>query len=235
MATSGTTTYSVNRNELIKESMQLIRAIDEGVEPNSTQLTDASRTLNIMLKAWQAHGLNLWTMEEGTLTLVQGTGQYSLADGGLSGITEKALKITQVLLRDSDDNDVPLTAITRDEYYRLPSKTTEGRPTQYYYDVQPSSTVLNIWPTPDSTNAAYTLIVVYQSPIEDMTGATNDFDCPAEWYEAIKYGLGQRLAPVYGLPYNERLMLNREAKDILDLAMSWDTEQGSVYFTVENR
>ena len=65
-----------------------------------------------------------------------------------------------------------------------------------------------------------------------MTAATDTFDFPQEWYEAVKYGLAHRLAPVYGLPYMERVMLKKDYEAILELALSWDSEQESVYFGV---
>lgn len=234
MATSGSVNYTINRDTLIKESMQLVAALDEGVSPNATQIEDHTRTLNIMLKAWQAYGLQLWTIETGDINLVASTGSYTLGPSG-SDITERPLKIVEVYIRNTDNTDITLMPLTRQEYISISSKTQTGLPTQWYYDPQLDNGVLYIWPLPDSTSAAYTLKVVYQSPIEDMDSSTDDFDCPQEWYEAIKYGLALRLAPVYGLPYNERLLLKREFDDILDLAMNWDTEQESVYFMIEDR
>lgn len=231
MATSGSVDYSLNRNALIKESLQLVGAISEGIDPNTTQYDDASRTLNIMVKAWQAYGLNLWTIETASITLTASTASYTLGPSGTAGLTERPLKVVEVYITDSDNDDTWLQPLTRQEYIRIVNKDQTGEPTQWYYDPQLSNGTLSVWPAPDSTSAAYTLKVVYQSPIEDMDSSTDDFDFPSEWYEAIKYGLGVRLAPVYGLPYNDRLMLKREFDEILDLAKSWDTEQESVFFT----
>lgn len=233
MATSGSVNYTVDRNTLIKESMQLIAAIDEGVDPNATQISDASRTLNIMLKAWQGYGLQLWTIETGDINLVASTGSYTLGPSG-SDITERPLKIVEVYLRNTDNTDTKMIPLTRQGYVSIPNKSQTGLPTQWYYDPQLDNGTIYVWPLPDSTSADYTLKVVYQSPIEDMDSSTDDFDFPQEWYEAIKYGLAVRLAPAYGLTYNERLILKREFDEILELAKSWDTEQESVYFTIEN-
>ena len=235
MATSGSVNYTVDRNALIKESMQLVGALGEGIEPNSTQYTDASRSLNIMVKAWQAYGLQLWTITTASIDLAASTASYTLGPSGTTGLTERPLKIDDVYLTDSDNNDTTLRPLTRQEYVNIANKDQTGQPTEWYYDPQLTNGVLYIWPAPDSTNAAYTLKVVYQSPIEDMDSATDDFDFPQEWYEAIKYGLAVRLAPVYGLPYNDRLMLKKEFDEILALAMSWDTEQESIYFQIERR
>lgn len=234
MATSGSADYSIDRDTLIKEAMQLVGGLGEGVSPNSTQIADYSRTLNLMLKAWQAYGLQLWTIETADINLAASTSSYTLGPAGTTGLTERPLKVVEVYLRDTDSNDTPLLALSRNEYVRIADKTTTGNPTQWYYDPQLTNGVLYVWPAPDTTSAAYTLKVVYQSPIEDMDSASDEFDLPQEWYEAIKYGLAVRLAPVFGMPYNDRLALRAEAKEILDLALSWDTEQESIYLQVKN-
>ncbi len=231
MATSGSVDYSLTRSALIKESMQLVGAISEGIDPNDTQYLDASRTLNIMVKAWQAYGLNLWTIETASIDLAASTASYTLGPSGTTGLTERPLKVVEVYITDSDSDDTWLQPLSRQEYIRIVNKDQTGTPTQWYYDPQLTNGTLSVWPAPDSTSAAYTLKVVYQSPIEDMDADIDEFDFPQEWYEAIKYGLAVRLAPVYGLPYNDRLMLKREFDEILDLAKSWDTEQESVFFT----
>ena len=231
MATSGSVDYSLTRSALIKESLQLVAAISEGIDPNDTQYLDASRTLNIMVKAWQAYGLNLWTIETASIDLAASTASYTLGPSGTTGLTERPLKVVEVYITDSDSDDTWLQPLSRQEYIRIVNKDQTGTPTQWYYDPQLTNGTLSVWPAPDSTSAAYTLKVVYQSPIEDMDADIDEFDFPQEWYEAIKYGLAVRLAPVYGLPYNDRLMLKREFDEILDLAKSWDTEQESVFFT----
>jgi len=80
VATSGSVDYSLTRSALIKESMQLVGAISEGIDPNDTQYLDASRTLNIMVKAWQAYGLNLWTIETASISCVIGSGVCILSN-----------------------------------------------------------------------------------------------------------------------------------------------------------
>lgn len=235
MTTSGSTNYTVDRNTLIKESMQLIGALGEGVDPNATQYADASRALNIMVKAWQAHGLQLWTISTASITLTASTASYILGPAGSTGLIERPLKIVEAYIRNTDDTDLVMQPLTRQQYVNIPNKSQTGLPTQWFYDPQLTNGTVYVYPAPDATSATYTLKLVYQSPIEDMDSSTDDFDFPKEWYEAIKYGLAVRLAPVYGLPYNDRLMLKRDYEEIMSLAMSWDTEQESVFFAIAGK
>lgn len=237
MATSGSTDYNIDRNTLIKECLQLVEAIGEGQDPTATQYTDASRTLNLMLKAWQAYGIQLWKEETISFSLTQGKQSYSIGLSGSPDVNEaRPLKILEAVIRDSGDNDTNLIPLTRQEYWNLSDKTTEGFPTQFYYEKSIPNGTFYIWPTADSTSAGSdTIYIVYQSPIEDVDAATDELDFPQEWYEAVKYGLAVRLAPVYGLDINRWQLLKREADEIIQLALSWDTEQESIFFRMDNR
>lgn len=78
MTTSGTTSFNPTQLQIITEALALIRVgVDE--EPlTASQSQDAERTLNLMVKAWQADGLHLWTKTEGVIFLESGQPQYKL-------------------------------------------------------------------------------------------------------------------------------------------------------------
>lgn len=78
MSTSGNTSFNPTQLQIITEALALIRiGVDE--EPlTASQSQDASRTLNLMVKAWQADGLHLWTKTEGVIFLESGQPQYKL-------------------------------------------------------------------------------------------------------------------------------------------------------------
>lgn len=81
MTTSGNTAFNPTELQIITEALALIRiGVDE--EPlTASQAQDASRTLNLMIKAWQADGLHLWTKTEGVIFLEYGQPQYKLGGG----------------------------------------------------------------------------------------------------------------------------------------------------------
>lgn len=80
MATSGTTTYSVTRDDVIQEAMELMKLVNEGEAPSSYQLTTLSRTLNLMLKAWVKRGAQLWKIRYIQVPMVAGVIQYPLGN-----------------------------------------------------------------------------------------------------------------------------------------------------------
>ena len=71
---------------------------------------------------------------------------------------------------------------------------------------------------------------MYQRPYEDMNTATDDFDFPAYWTEALIYGLAWRLSGEYGVPIQDRATIMKEAEYFHAQALSYGTEEGSIYF-----
>jgi len=84
MATSGSIDFSLNRNEIIKEAMDLIGVLSIGENPTDAEVATCSRSLNMMLKTWTTSGIHLWTQETGTLWLVEGQAKYLLGSGATS-------------------------------------------------------------------------------------------------------------------------------------------------------
>lgn len=78
MTTSGTSSYNASLLQIITEALALIR-VGVAEEPlTAEQIQDATRSMNLMVKAWQADGLHLWTKEEGVIFLEYGVPQYGL-------------------------------------------------------------------------------------------------------------------------------------------------------------
>lgn len=237
MATSGSVDYTTTRDELIKDALLLIGGIGEGVTPSSIQISDYSRVLNKMLKAWQVHGLHLWKVRQQSITPVLSDYQYTLGRDSAQVDMDRPLRIVDAYRRETSSLiDVPLTKMTREQYWLLSDKDNTGTPVNYYYDPQLDNGVLNIWPAPTSNFASnYTIEILYQAPIEDVDAATNNFDFPSEWLEAITYGLAIRIAPQHGLPMQERYALKKEAQEALDLVLEWDQEDGSILIQPNRR
>ena len=91
MAVSGSTDYVVTRNNIIYDALWLINALGENETPSNEMINRCSRVLNNMIKAWQADGLNLWTITEGIIFPIEGQVTYTI-DGSTatSAMTYKA-------------------------------------------------------------------------------------------------------------------------------------------------
>lgn len=78
MATSGVYTFTQNRNQIIKRALRQLNVIDAGKSPSAAIVADAADALNAMVKAWQASGIHIWSVEEATLFVQPGQADYDL-------------------------------------------------------------------------------------------------------------------------------------------------------------
>lgn len=232
MATSGSIDFSLNRNEIILDACEEIGIAIDGEPLEPEVVTVANRVLNRMIKAWMPHGLFLWKRDTKSITLVAATNTYTLGPTGTVSSSTRPLRILECDREDTNSISVGLNKLSLQEYDSLSNKTSTGTPVSYFYSPDIPNGTLKVWPTPDATVAAeYTIEITYQAPFEDFDNATDDPDFPAEWIEAIVYGLATRLARKYGsLSVYEQQDLKKQAQDSLELALSGDVEDGSIYF-----
>jgi hypothetical protein len=239
MATSGSTNHSTDRDNLIHDALIEchVIAVDETIANTDSKYVHANRVLNDMIKHWQVQGYNLFRRSRDTLTLVaaQGTdaNPYQFGTGGDK--TYRPLRIENMRYLDSSGNERPMTAISRDEYDRLPDKDSTGETTLFCYDPQRDPAKLYIWPVLKSGGSG-TLVYTYQRSIEDFDADADEPDYPQEWFETLKYGLAARLAPVY-YPADALMMqrLQAVAGQKLEESAAFDKEPVSTTFMVDWR
>ena len=178
MATSGSRDFELDVADIIEEAYERC-----GVEVRTGyDAKTARRSLNLMFADWANRGLNLWTVKQGTITLTKGQAQQTL--------TSDVVDLLEVVLR-RDGTDFEIQKISRGEYLTLPAKTTEGRPSQVYFDRQ-IDPVMNIWPTPE--NSTDQIVYYYVRRIEDADTLTNTTDMPFRFYPCMVAGLAYYLS-----------------------------------------
>lgn len=82
MATSGSVDFTLNRDEIVKSSLRLLGLLDPGETPDESEISNGTEALNIMVKAWQADGLQLWAQKRATILLEKSKATYSLSSTG---------------------------------------------------------------------------------------------------------------------------------------------------------
>jgi hypothetical protein len=88
MATSGTTTFNLQKSDILNLAMQRINNLGLGQVLASDDSTLLSNTLNLMIKSWQP-SLFPWTLTRGYLFLDRGQTEYHI-DGTLAHATKTA-------------------------------------------------------------------------------------------------------------------------------------------------
>ena len=224
MATSGSFDFSVDRDDVITEALQLCGVIADGETPSSDQLTSCSRTFNMLVKAWQADGMQLYRKKEYTVSLVAADNTYTLGSGG--DISEVPTRIKYAFRRDTSNIDVPLEIISDMEYQSLSNKTTSATPTSVYYEYLGTTANIYVWPTPPS-GVTDVLHIIGERPIYDFDAASDDVDIPNYYYLAISYGLALAVSAKYGVDRDTRNDLKELALYYKAEALSYDVEAGT--------
>lgn len=186
MATSGTTAFSLELTELVEEAFERC-----GAEMRSGyDLRTARRSLNLLFADWSNRGVNLWTVEQGSLSLVAGTATYSLPTDTVD-IFEQVLRTGAGSA--STQADMPVARVSVMTYATLPNKLQQGRPLQLYVDRQSPTPTVTLWPVPDSAQT-YTLVYWRLRRIEDAGNGVNTMDVPFRFIPCLVAGLAYYLA-----------------------------------------
>ena len=209
MATSGSRDFNLDVGEIIEEAYERC-----GLEVRTGyDARTARRSLNLMFADWANRGLNLWTVKQGTITLTTAQAQETL--------TADVVDILEVTLR-RDGTDYEVERISRGEYATLPNKTTQGRPSQFYFDRQ-ITPVINLWAVPE--NSTDQLIYYYVQRLQDADSLVNTTDMPFRFYPCMVAGLAYYMA-MKRAP--ERMqMLKAVYEEEFERAMTEDRDRAS--------
>lgn len=222
MATSGSYNFGMQRDDIITEALEICGAIAIGETPTDDHIASAARTLNLLVKAWQADGLQLFRRKNYTVTLVASDKDYVFGTGGT--VTEVPTRILHVFRRTSDDQDIEVSLLSDQEYQTMTAKSIESNPvTSYYYDYQGTYGTLYVWPTP-KTGVTDTLIVRGERPIYDFDSATDDADVPNYYFMALVYGLAMAMLPKWGVEEMQAQRIERLATYYKNEALTYDVE-----------
>jgi len=82
MATSGSVDYTVTRDEIITEALELLGVLEPGTTADANDVTSAARTLNMMIKAWQIDGVDVFSIKRAFMFLEKEKTDYSLGPSG---------------------------------------------------------------------------------------------------------------------------------------------------------
>lgn len=186
MATSGTTAFNLDLTEYVEEAFERC-----GAELRSGyDLRTARRSLNLLFADWANRGVNLWTVEQGTIAMVASTATYNLPTDTVD-IFEHVLRTGAGSV--STQADITMSRISVMTYATIPNKLQEGRPIQLYVDRQSPTPTVTVWPVPNDAQT-YTLVYWRLRRIEDAGDGVNTMDVPYRFIPCLVAGLAYYLA-----------------------------------------
>jgi len=153
MPTSGSTGFSPEFTEIAEEAWERAgREMRSGYD-----LRTARRSMNLMTIEWQNRGINMWTIDQGTITLTAGVNTYALPTDTID-LLEHVIRTGQNV--SSTQADLTITRISVSTYATIPNKLQQARPIQVWIQrlsgqVSPANATLSS--TINSTTTTITL------------------------------------------------------------------------------
>lgn len=222
MATSGTSTFNLDLTELVEEAFERC-----GAELRSGyDLKTARRSLNLLFADWANRGINLWTVDTGSITLVQGTATYPLPADTVD-LMEHVIRTGAG--NASTQSDLSVTRISVSTYATIPNKLTQARPIQIYINRQAPIPNVTLWPIPDGSQT-YTLIYWYLRRIEDAGTGVNTMDVPFRFIPCMVAGLAYYLSMKLPKAIERMQVLKAQYDEAWDLASTEDREKAAIRF-----
>ena len=165
MATSGSKDFELDVADYVEEAFERC-----GLELRTGyDLKSANRSLNLMLAEWANRGLNQWTITEKTVSMVKDTKTYNVdSTNATAPIDDLDVFIRETV--NSETTDIPMTRLSRAEYAHITTKSTTGKPNQYFINKQLTPTI-SVWPAPDKSST-YTIVMNVLTRMDDSDSAT---------------------------------------------------------------
>tara|TARA_R100001198_G_scaffold74032_2_gene46005 strand:+ start:1767 stop:2450 length:684 start_codon:yes stop_codon:yes gene_type:complete len=189
-------------------------------------LKTARRSLNILTLEWQNRGLNLFTIEAGTLAITAGTSTYTLPSDTIDLIEHQVRTGTG-----TNQTDTALARVSVTTYAQQTNKNTQGRPTQIYVQRLPTEVKVTLWPVPDSTTP-YTLSYYRLKGIDGLSnGIGGDVSSvPPRFVPALVSGMAYYIAMKKPDVAARVPLLKQEYEFQFQLAAGEDEETASIKF-----
>lgn len=220
MTTSGTANFNLDLAELIDEAYE--RCGKMGAL-SGYDFKTARRSLQLLSLEFANRGLNLFTLDQGTIALVNGVETYDLPLDTVD-ILESVIRTNPTT---TNQLDVPISRISVSTYATIPNKTTKGKPIQMWVErlKQPRVTV---WPAPDSDN--YELVYWRLRRIQDAGTGGNTQDVPFRFLPALVAGLAYYLSMKTPEGAQRAQALKAQFEEAWALASDEDRDRASVRF-----
>jgi len=227
--TTSTTNFNPTLNDLIEEAFERC-----GLELRSGyDFRTARRSLNFLLTEWANRGINLWTVEQGQITLVQGTITYDLPVDTVD-LLEHVIRTYPGST--ANQTDININRISVSTYSTIPNKLTQGRPIQVWINRQSGQTTdgevvppqINVWPSPDqgTLESPYYYFVYWRlRRIYDAGNGVNVEDIPFRFQNCLVAGLAYMLSVKLPDALPRVPMLKQQYDEAWEMAAGEDREK----------
>lgn len=226
MTTTGTSAFNLDLNSLVEEAFERCGAeLRTGYD-----MRTARRSLNLLTIEWANRGINLWTIEQGSIPLVQGQIAYDLPVDTIDLLDHVIRTGTG-----TNQSDININRISVDTYSTIPNKNAQGRPIQVWINRQSGATEpggvvnpqINVWPAPDGATT-YTFVYWRLRRIQDAGDGVNTQDIPFRFLPCMVAGLAYHLSRKVPGALERTAMLKMEYEELFQQAADEDREKATL-------
>jgi hypothetical protein len=235
MTTTATTAFNLDLNDLIEESFERCGSeLRTGYD-----FRTARRSLNLLTIEWANRGINLWTIEQGQITLTTGVGTYDLPVDTID-LLDHVIRTQEGTIQQTDIN---INRISESTYSTIPNKLTQGKPIQVWINRQSGATTpsgikypqINVWPTPNAPDGQYIFVYWRLRRLQDAGDGVNTQDIPFRFLPCMVAGLAYYLSlKIPGVDPNRSMALKADYEQQFQLAAEEDREKASIRFVPRN-
>jgi len=233
--TTATYAFNPDLNEIFEEAFERCgKELRSGYD-----FKTARRSLNFLLGEWANRGINLWTIEQGSVNLIQGQTTYDLPNNTVD-LLEHVIRTSSG--QGPNQTDLTITRISVSTYATIPNKLSQGRPIQVWINRQSGQTTdligataqnpqINVWPAPDqgtSQNPYYVFYYWRLKRIADAGDGVNAVNIPFRFQNCMVAGLAYMLSMKLKDVVPDRILaLKAQYDEAWELAASEDREKAA--------
>jgi hypothetical protein len=224
MATSGTSGFNLDFTEIAEEAWERAgREMRSGYD-----LRTARRSMNLMTIEWQNRGINMWTIDEGTIDLLQGVSTYDLPADTID-LLDHVIRTNPG--NTSTQSDLTISRISVSTYASIPAKLDQGRPIQVWIQRLRDAPKITVWPIPDqgTVGSPYYVFKYYRlRRIQDAGDGAETADVNFRFLPALVAGLAYQIAVKTPELAPRVPMLKEMYDEQFDLAAGEDREKAPI-------
>lgn len=196
MSTSGTATFSRNRDQLIKSALRKVNAFESGETPDAESMNDASDALNTLVKHWQGSGVQIYKVTEAALFPQVDQVRYSLGLTSTDHATESWVETKLTAVAASGASSVTVDSVTGiSTTYQIGIKLDGG--TMHWTTVNgaPAGSVITLTAILTNSAAIGNRVICYKTnlvrPLKIISARSYNFDSaidtPVKEMDRVEY------------------------------------------------
>ena len=185
MSTSGTATFTRNRDQIIKSALRKISAIESGETPDSDTITEAAEALNTMVKHWQAAGAHIWRTQEAILFPQVSQASYVLSSTSTDHATTSYVETALTVAAADGASTITVGSVTGiATTYKIGVQVDDGTLHWTTVNGAPAGSVVTLTAPLDDSAAIGNRVLVYQTglvrPLKILSARSFNFDSTIE-------------------------------------------------------